>query len=69
MFQKFRLYKQTKHKMEGDSQNQTVKVEQTEEIVQATEDVTTAETSAQEKVPSSEGSTNSSEGFVKRMFK
>jgi len=51
--------------MEGDSQNQTVKVEQTEEIVQATEDVTTAETSAQEKVPSSEGSTNSSEGFVK----
>lgn len=55
--------------MEGDSQNQTVKIEQTEEIAQATEDVTTPESSAQEKVPSSEGSTNSSEGFVKRMFR
>ena len=57
--------------MEGDSQNQTIKLEQTEEVAKTTEDIDAPESSAQDnvQVPSSEGSTNSSEGFVKRMFK
>merc|ERR1712183_631109 len=56
-----------KYKMEGDSQNQTIKLEQTEEVAKTTEDIDAPESSAQDnvQVPSSEGSTNSSEGFVK----
>merc|ERR1712183_1023273 len=39
-----------KYKMEGDSQNQTIKLEQTEEVAKTTEDIDAPESSAQDNV-------------------